>query len=133
LAESQDKILLYNTLTREKDLFVPITPGEVGLYTCGPTVYNFQHIGNFKTFIFEDTLVRMLRYNGYDVDHVMNITDVGHLTSDADEGEDKMIKAMRREVAPSPRRARCLRKVTGRARTGEAGASRSWTGSIDMC
>ncbi len=67
-------------------LFVPITPGEVGLYTCGPTVYNFQHIGNFKTFIFEDTLVRMLRYNGYDVDHVMNITDVGHLTSDADEG-----------------------------------------------
>ena len=97
MAESQDKILLYNTLTREKDLFVPITPGEVGLYTCGPTVYNFQHIGNFKTFIFEDTLVRMLRYNGYDVDHVMNITDVGHLTSDADEGEDKMIKAMRRE------------------------------------
>ena len=97
MAESQDKILLYNTLTREKDLFVPIRPGEVGLYTCGPTVYNFQHIGNFKTFIFEDTLVRMLRYNGYDVDHVMNITDVGHLTSDADEGEDKMIKAMRRE------------------------------------
>jgi cysteinyl-tRNA synthetase len=88
---------LYNTLTREKEEFVPLTPDKVGLYTCGPTVYNFQHIGNFKTFIFEDLLVRTLRYDGYDVTHVMNITDVGHLTSDADEGEDKMIKAMRRE------------------------------------
>jgi cysteinyl-tRNA synthetase len=78
-------------------LFVPLEEGKVGLYTCGPTVYNFQHIGNFKTFIFEDVLVRTLRYDGYDVKHQMNITDVGHLTSDADEGEDKMIKAMRRE------------------------------------
>jgi cysteinyl-tRNA synthetase len=97
LTEPQQKILLYNTLTREKDEFEPLVPGKVGLYTCGPTVYNFQHIGNFKTFNFEDALVRTLRYNGYDVTHVMNITDVGHLTSDADEGEDKMIKAMRRE------------------------------------
>jgi cysteinyl-tRNA synthetase len=72
-------------------------PGEVRLYTCGPTVYNFQHIGNFRTFIFEDILKRVLLYDGFEVKHVMNITDVGHLTSDADEGEDKMIKAMRRE------------------------------------
>ena len=97
MPEPANKILLYNTLTREKEEFIPLTPGKVGLYTCGPTVYNFQHIGNFKTFMFEDALVRTLRYNGYDVTHVMNITDVGHLTSDADEGEDKMIKAMRRE------------------------------------
>jgi cysteinyl-tRNA synthetase len=69
----------------------------VGLYTCGPTVYNYQHIGNFRTFIFEDVLRRVLLYDGFEVTHVMNITDVGHLTSDADEGEDKMIKAMRRE------------------------------------
>src|SRR4051794_4378092 len=72
-------------------------PGKVGLYTCGPTVYNFQHIGNFRTFIFEDVLERVLEYDGFQVTHIMNITDVGHLTSDADEGEDKMIKAMRRE------------------------------------
>ena len=97
MQEPVNKMLLYNTLTREKEEFVPLVPGKVGLYTCGPTVYNFQHIGNFKTFIFEDALVRTLRYNDYDVKHVMNITDVGHLTSDADEGEDKMIKAMRRE------------------------------------
>jgi cysteinyl-tRNA synthetase len=88
---------LYNTLTREKDPFEPLEPGKVGLYTCGPTVYNFQHIGNMRTYIFEDILRRVLEYDGYDVKHVMNITDVGHLTSDADEGEDKMIKAMRRE------------------------------------
>lgn len=91
------KLSIYNTLSREKELFVPLKEGEVGLYTCGPTVYNFQHIGNFRTFIFEDALKRTLKYDGYDVKHVMNITDVGHLTSDADEGEDKMIKAMRRE------------------------------------
>jgi cysteinyl-tRNA synthetase len=97
LAKPRYNFYLYNTLTREKELFVPLEEGKVGLYTCGPTVYNFQHIGNFKTFIFEDVLVRVLRYDGYDVKHQMNITDVGHLTSDADEGEDKMIKAMRRE------------------------------------
>jgi cysteinyl-tRNA synthetase len=97
LAKPRYNISIYNTLTREKEEFVPLQEGKVSLYTCGPTVYNFQHIGNFKTFIFEDVLVRTLKYDGYDVTHVMNITDVGHLTSDADEGEDKMIKAMRRE------------------------------------
>jgi cysteinyl-tRNA synthetase len=97
LPEPRYNLSIYNTLTREKEEFVPLTAGKVGLYTCGPTVYNFQHIGNFKTFLFEDVLVRTLCYDGYDVTHVMNITDVGHLTSDADEGEDKMIKAMRRE------------------------------------
>ncbi len=90
-------ITIYNTLSREKEEFVPLVEGRVGLYTCGPTVYNFAHIGNMRTYIFEDMLVRALKYDGYEVEHVMNITDVGHLTSDADEGEDKMIKAMRRE------------------------------------
>jgi cysteinyl-tRNA synthetase len=97
VAESRNNLNIYNTLTREKEQFVPITPGEAGMYTCGPTVYNYQHIGNMRTYIFEDILRRVLLYNGYSVRHVMNITDVGHLTSDADEGEDKMIKAMRRE------------------------------------
>jgi cysteinyl-tRNA synthetase len=97
LAELKNKVYIYNTMSREKEELVPRTPGKIGIYTCGPTVYNFAHLGNFRTFIFEDALVRMLRYNGFDVTHVMNITDVGHLTSDADEGEDRMIKAMRRE------------------------------------
>jgi cysteinyl-tRNA synthetase len=97
LADPKRPVQIYNTLSREKEVFVPMVPGKVGIYTCGPTVYNFAHIGNMRTFMFEDVLVRMLRYVGFDVTHVMNITDVGHLTSDADEGEDKMIKAMRRE------------------------------------
>jgi cysteinyl-tRNA synthetase len=88
---------LYNTLTRVKEKFEPITPGKVGLYTCGPTVYNFAHIGNLRTFLFEDLLTRALRFNGYDVQWVMNITDVGHMTSDADAGEDKMSIAAQRE------------------------------------
>jgi cysteinyl-tRNA synthetase len=83
-------ITLFNTLGREKQVFNPITPGRVGLYTCGPTVYDYQHIGNFRTFLFEDLLKRVLLYNNYDVTHIMNITDVGHLVSDGDEGEDKM-------------------------------------------
>lgn len=87
----------YNTYSRKVEEFSPLVPSKVGIYCCGPTVYNFQHIGNFKTFIFEDVLVRTLRYAGYDVRHVMNITDVGHLTGDNDEGEDKMMVAMRRE------------------------------------
>ena len=97
MAEPRHQLSIYNTLTREKEPFKPLTPGEARLYTCGPTVYNFQHIGNFRTFLFEDVLKRVLLYDGYKVKHIMNITDVGHLTSDADEGEDRMIKAMRRE------------------------------------
>lgn len=85
-------LYLFNTLSRKKEEFVPITPGQVGLYTCGPTVYSSPHIGNLRTYIFEDILKRVLYYNGYKTTHVMNITDVGHLTSDGDEGEDKMEK-----------------------------------------
>jgi cysteinyl-tRNA synthetase len=91
------KLYFYNSLSRRKEEFSPIRCGEVGLYTCGPTVYNFSHIGNLRTFIFEDILKRVLRYNGYRVTHVMNITDVGHLTGDRDMGEDKMEKGARRE------------------------------------
>jgi cysteinyl-tRNA synthetase len=90
-------ISLYNTMTRRVEPFEPMAPGKVGLYCCGPTVYNFAHIGNMRTYIFEDILSRMFAMAGYDVTHVMNVTDVGHLTSDADEGEDKMLVAMRRE------------------------------------
>lgn len=103
-----NKIYLYNTLSREKEEFKPITSpqsspskgGEgniVGLYTCGPTVYNFAHVGNFRTYIFEDILKRVLEYNGYKVMHVMNVTDVGHLTGDRDMGEDKLEKGAKRE------------------------------------
>jgi cysteinyl-tRNA synthetase len=88
---------LYNSLERKKSEFSPIQPGKVGLYTCGPTVYNFAHIGNLRTYIFEDILKRVLRYNDFQVKHVMNITDVGHLTGDRDMGEDKMEKGARRE------------------------------------
>jgi cysteinyl-tRNA synthetase len=90
-------LFLYNTLSRSKEEFKPIKPGEVGLYTCGPTVYNYAHIGNLRTYIFEDILKRVLVYNGYRVKHVMNITDVGHLTGDRDMGEDKMEKGAQRE------------------------------------
>ncbi|HOX08571.1 MAG TPA: cysteine--tRNA ligase [Planctomycetota bacterium] len=88
---------LYNTLTRAKDEFAPIAAPAVGLYTCGPTVYNFAHIGNLRTYVFEDVLRRALARFGFKVKHVMNITDVGHLTSDADTGEDKMELGARRE------------------------------------
>jgi cysteinyl-tRNA synthetase len=91
------KLKLYNSLTRSKVEFKHVQPGEVGLYTCGPTVYNFAHIGNLRTYIFEDILKRVLQYNGYRVKHVMNITDVGHLTGDRDMGEDKMEKGALRE------------------------------------
>ena len=87
---------LYDTWTRSEREFTPLKPGEVGLYTCGPTVYDYQHIGNYRTFLFEDGLKRVLKVNGYRVNHVMNITDVGHLVSDADDGEDKMEKGSRR-------------------------------------
>ena len=92
-----NKFYLYNTLTRKKEEFKEIKNKEVGLYTCGPTVYNYAHIGNLRTYIFEDILKRVLFYNGYKVKHVMNITDVGHLTGDRDMGEDKLEKGAKRE------------------------------------
>lgn len=88
---------LYNTLTKQKEEFKPLKGNEVRIYTCGPTVYSFAHIGNFRAYVFMDTLRRVLKENGYTLKHVMNITDVGHLESDADEGEDKMEKAARKE------------------------------------
>ncbi|MBU0727403.1 cysteine--tRNA ligase [Patescibacteria group bacterium] len=88
---------IFNTLTRQKEEFEPIEEGRVGLYCCGPTVYNYAHIGNLRTYVFEDLLRRALEFNGYVMNHVMNITDVGHLTSDEDEGEDKMKKGAERE------------------------------------
>ena len=88
---------LYNSATHKKEEFKTHTPGHVEMYTCGPTVYHFAHIGNLRSYIMEDVLEKFLRYSGYDVNRVMNITDVGHLTSDADEGEDKMLKGAKRE------------------------------------
>ena len=90
-------LTFYNTLTHKKEEFKPIDEKLVKMYSCGPTVYSYAHIGNFRTYIFMDTLRRVLKYNGYKLKHVMNITDVGHLESDADEGEDKMEKAARKE------------------------------------
>ena len=86
---------LYNTMSRSVEEFVPIVPGQVSMYCCGPTVYNYAHIGNLRTYIFEDVLKRTLERAGYSVKHVMNITDVGHLTGDGDDGEDKMEKSAR--------------------------------------
>lgn len=88
---------LYNSLTRTRELFTPREPGKVSMYTCGPTVYHYAHVGNLRSYIMEDVLEKYLRYSGYDVKRVMNITDVGHLTSDADTGEDKMLKGAKRE------------------------------------
>ena len=91
------EIKFYNTLTKTKDIFEPIDKKTVRIYSCGPTVYKDATIGNMKSYIFMDTLRRALRYNGYELQHAMNITDVGHLVSDGDEGEDKMLKAAREE------------------------------------
>ena len=88
---------LYNSLSHKKELFQPNSPNVVKMYTCGPTVYHFAHIGNLRTYIMEDVLEKALRYTGYNVKRVMNITDVGHLASDADTGEDKMLKGAKRE------------------------------------
>lgn len=88
---------IFNTLTRKKEELRPINENEVRMYSCGPTVYYFAHIGNLRAYLFMDNLRRVLKYNGYKLKHVMNITDVGHLVSDADEGEDKMLKAAKRE------------------------------------
>ncbi|MBU0667434.1 MAG: cysteine--tRNA ligase [Nanoarchaeota archaeon] len=91
------KLKLSNTLSRNKEEFKPIRKEEIGMYCCGPTVYNYAHIGNLRAYIFEDILRRTLEFNRFKVKHIINITDVGHLTSDADSGEDKMVKAIRRE------------------------------------
>ena len=88
---------LYNTLTHNKEDFVPRVEGKVSMYTCGPTVYHYAHIGNLRSYIMEDILEKYLRFSGYDVKRVMNITDVGHLTSDGDTGDDKMLKGAKRE------------------------------------
>ncbi len=88
---------IYNTLTKKVEEIVPHEEGVIRLYTCGPTVYNYAHIGNLRTYIFEDVLEKSLKYLGYDVKRVMNITDVGHMTSDADTGEDKMVKESKKE------------------------------------
>ena len=93
-----ETVKLFNTLTKKKDRFQPIKDNQVGLYTCGPTVYNYAHIGNLRTYIFEDVLKRVLKFNGYQVKHVMNVTDVGHLTGDRDMGEDKMEKGVRNTI-----------------------------------
>ncbi len=91
---------IYNTLTKKEEEIVPINPGKIGMYSCGPTVYNFAHIGNLRSYVFADILKRTLQYEGMDVKHVINITDVGHLVSDGDDGDDKMTKALKREGLP---------------------------------
>ena len=90
-------MLLYNSATRKREEFIPREEGKVTMYTCGPTVYHFAHIGNLRTYTMEDVLEKYLRYIGNDVIRVMNITDVGHLSSDGDTGEDKMLKGAKRE------------------------------------
>ncbi len=88
---------LYNSLSHEREEFIPVEPGRVRMYTCGPTVYHFAHIGNLRSYMMEDVLEKYLNYSGLPVSRVMNITDVGHLSSDADTGEDKMLKGAKRE------------------------------------
>jgi len=90
----------YNTLTREKEIFTPINPPNVGFYSCGPTVYNYAHIGNLRSYVFADILQKTLELEHYKVKRVMNITDIGHLVSDGDDGEDKMLKGLKREGKP---------------------------------
>ena len=94
---TENKLRFYNTLTRKVEQFIPNEEGKVAMYTCGPTVYHFAHIGNLRSYIMEDLLEKTLRFMGYDVKRVMNITDVGHLSSDADTGEDKMVAGAKRE------------------------------------
>ncbi len=92
-ANTTQTLTLFNTLSRSKESFVPITPGEVRIYTCGPTVYNYAHIGNLRSYVFPDLLKKLLQRLGYEVRHIINFTDVGHLTSDQDAGDDKVEKA----------------------------------------
>lgn len=94
------EIHLHNTLTGKKEEFKPLKEGEVSMYNCGPTVYNYAHIGNLRSYVFADTIRRVFEYNGYNVKQVINVTDIGHLSSDADDGEDKMTKALKREGKP---------------------------------
>ncbi len=96
----QSPLFLFNTLTKRKDTFTPLKKEQVGLYTCGPTVYDRAHIGNLRSYVFSDVLRRVLEYNGYNVKQIINITDVGHLTSDEDSGDDKMMLALKREGLP---------------------------------
>ena len=113
---------LFNTLGRRLEPFVPREPGKASVYSCGPTVYAYQHIGNMRAYVFADTLRRVLRWKGYDVRHVINITDVGHLTSDEDEGEDKLEAAARREEPHDLGDRRALhRGVHGRPRPAPRG------------
>ncbi len=95
--DMENRFRIYNTLTREVETVIPNEDGRIGMYTCGPTVYHYAHIGNLRSYIMEDVLEKSLRFIGYDVKRVMNITDVGHLSSDADTGEDKMVKGAKRE------------------------------------
>src|SRR5882724_10787231 len=95
-----EKIFLHDTLSGEKKEFVPITPGQVSMYNCGPTVYDYAHVGNLRSYVFADILRRMFEYNKYKVKQIINITDIGHLSSDADDGEDKMTKALKRKKLP---------------------------------
>jgi cysteinyl-tRNA synthetase len=97
MTHDSKNLQFYNTLTRQKEVFEPLKPGQAGLYHCGPTVYDYAHIGNLRAYVFADVLRRALENNGFAVKQVVNITDIGHLISDADEGEDKMTKALRRE------------------------------------
>ncbi len=89
-------LILYNSLTRAAEPFRPIDPANVRVYSCGPTVYNYAHIGNLRAYVFTDTLSRVLRWKGWPLTHIINITDVGHLTSDADAGDDKMEAAAKK-------------------------------------
>ncbi len=93
-------IYLENTLTGEKEEFHPLKEGQVSMYNCGPTVYDYAHLGNLRSYIFADTIRRMFEYNGYTVKQVVNVTDIGHLSNDSDDGEDKMTKALKREGKP---------------------------------
>ncbi|MBE5902354.1 MAG: cysteine--tRNA ligase [Lachnospiraceae bacterium] len=93
----ENRFQMFNTLTRKVETIIPNEDGKIGMYTCGPTVYHFAHVGNLRSYIMEDVLEKSLRFIGYDVKRVMNITDVGHLSDDADSGEDKMLKGAKRE------------------------------------
>lgn len=105
------EVYLYNSLTKKKEIFKPIKKDEVGIYSCGPTVYWYQHIGNLRAYIFADILKRVLMYAGYKIKHIINITDVGHLTSDADVGEDKIELAAKRENKTAEEIAKCYFEV----------------------